>query len=171
MHPLRRQLRRLGVHLVNVLQRHLLGDDGVSIVLRLKLLGLLGVRAGAGCKILGGSEFLGGKLTLGDKVFINRSCYFDFSGRITLQDGAEVGHGVTLITAYHAIGTAEKRAGPITPRDIVIGKGAWIGANATIMPGVTIGEGAVVGAAACVTKDVPANTVVAGVPARIMKQL
>ncbi len=171
MSPLRRQLRRIGVHLVNLLQRHLLGDDGLSVLLRLKLLALLGIRAGKGCKILGGSEFLGGKLTLGDDNFINRSCYFDFSGRITLQDGAEIGHGVTLITAFHAIGTPEKRAGIITPRDIVIGKGAWIGANATILPGVTVGDGAVVGACACVTADVPPHTVVAGIPARVIKHL
>jgi acetyltransferase-like isoleucine patch superfamily enzyme len=171
MGALHKQLRRIAVHLVNLVQRYLLGDDAVSIALRMMLLRVLGVRAGRGCKILGGSVFLGGNLTMGEGVFINRECYFDFSGKVTLHDHAQVGHGVTFITAHHAIAGEEKRAGDIIPKDIIIGSGAWIGANVTILPSVTVGRGAVIAACACVTKDVPANHVVAGIPAKVIKEL
>jgi acetyltransferase-like isoleucine patch superfamily enzyme len=171
MDALHKQLRRLLVHLVNLVQRHLLGDDAVSIALRLWLLRLLGVKMGARCKILGGSQFLGGKLTMGDDVFINRECYFDFSDHITLEDGAQIGHGVTFITAHHAIGTPEKRSGEIFPKPIMVRKGVWIGANVTLLPNVTIGNGAVIAACACVTKDVAANNVAAGIPARMIREL
>jgi maltose O-acetyltransferase len=168
---LQKQLLRVLVHLVNLVQRYLLGDDAFSIAVRMGLLRVLGVKMGRGCKILGGSQFLGGRLTMGDDVFINRECYFDFSADITLHDGAQIGHGVTFITAHHEIGTPEKRSGAINPKPIVVGRGVWVGANVTILPNITVGNGAVVGACACVTKDVSANSVVAGVPAQIVKEL
>jgi maltose O-acetyltransferase len=171
MNAIIKELRRVLVHAVNLVQRYLLGDDTISIAIRMQLLYVLGVRYGRHCKILGGSQFLGGKLKLGDGVFINRECYFDFSGHITLGDNAAVGHGVTFITAHHEIGTPEKRSGAIQPKPIIIGKGVWIGANATILPGVTIGQGAVIAAGALVTKDVLVNSIAAGVPAKTLRQL
>ena len=68
-------------------------------------------------------------------------------------------------------GIAPDKRGITFPLPIVIGKNVWIGANAMIVPGVTVGDNAIIGAGAVVTKDVPANAVVAGVPAKVMKMV
>ena len=84
---------------------------------------------------------------------------------ITIGDGTLIGHGSTLTTLNHAI-DPDRRADMI-PAPVVIGRKVWLGAAVTVVPGVTIGDGAIVGAGAVVTKDVPANAVVAGVPAKL----
>lgn len=106
----------------------------------------------------------GKNIHIGRNVFINSGCHFQDQGGITLGDGVLIGHNVVLATINHDLDPANKRRnhhGPIAIRD-----NAWIGSNATILPGVTIGEWAVVAAGAVVTKDVPAYTVVGGVPAK-----
>jgi acetyltransferase-like isoleucine patch superfamily enzyme len=109
----------------------------------------------------------GKNLTLGAGVFVNMGCTFQDAGGITIGDGTLVGHGSTLTTLNHAV-DPDRRA-DMVPAPIVIGRRAWLGANVTVVPGVTIGDGAVVGAGAVVTKDVPADTIVAGVPARVVR--
>jgi acetyltransferase-like isoleucine patch superfamily enzyme len=109
------------------------------------------------------SEF-GKNLTLGRDVFINLGCRFQDTGGITIGDGTLIGHGTTLTTLNHSV-DPDRRA-DMTPAPIVIGAKAWLGAAVTVVPGVTIGDGAIVGAGAVVTHDVPANTIVAGVPAK-----
>ncbi|MGH0052523.1 MAG: DapH/DapD/GlmU-related protein [Sphaerochaetaceae bacterium] len=111
----------------------------------------------------------GKNITLGKNVFINAGCKFQDQGGISIGDGALIGHNVVLATLNHDL-TPERRSS-LHPAPIVLGRNAWIGSNATILPGVTIGDGAVVAAGAVVTKDVPANTVVSGVPARIVKEI
>ncbi|WP_298459816.1 sugar O-acetyltransferase [uncultured Cellulomonas sp.] len=106
----------------------------------------------------------GKSLTFGKDVFINMGCRFQDTGGITIGDGTLIGHGSTLVTLNHAVDPA--RRADIVPAPIVIGRQVWLGAAVTVVPGVTIGHGAIVGAGAVVTKDVPANTIVAGVPAR-----
>ena len=112
------------------------------------------------------SEF-GKNLTLGKDVFINMGCRFQDTGGITIGDGSLIGHGSTLTTLDHAI-DPDRRA-DMRPAPIVIGRKVWLGAGVTVVPGVTIGDGAIVGAGAVVTKDVPANAIVAGVPARVLR--
>ncbi|GAA4121148.1 sugar O-acetyltransferase [Knoellia locipacati] len=112
------------------------------------------------------SEF-GKNLTLGKDVFINIGCRFQDTGGITIGDGSLIGHGSTLTTLNHAV-DPDRRA-DMVPAPIVIGRKVWLGAAVTVVPGVTIGDGAIVGAGAVVTKDVPANAIVAGVPARIIR--
>ncbi|WP_209345057.1 sugar O-acetyltransferase [Flavonifractor sp. AGMB03687] len=111
----------------------------------------------------------GKNITIGKNVFLNMGCKFQDQGGIFIDDGALIGHNVVLATLNHAM-DPEDRATMI-PAPIHIGKRVWIGANATVLPGVTIGDGAIVAAGAVVTKDVPENTVVGGVPARVMRKI
>ena len=108
-------------------------------------------------------------ITIGKRVFINHACSFLDMGGITLEDDVLIGPKVNLITENHPIDPTDRRA--LICKPIVIKRNAWIGAAATILPGVTIGENAVVAAGAVVSKDVPANTVVGGVPARHLKNI
>lgn len=109
----------------------------------------------------------GKNLTLGDDVFINMGCTFQDTAGITIGDGTLIGHHTTVTTLNHAIDPA--RRADMLPAPVVIGRKVWLGAGVTVVPGVTIGDGAIVGAGAVVTKDVPANTIVAGVPARLIR--
>ncbi len=111
----------------------------------------------------------GKNITIGKNVFINSGCKFQDQGGIAIGDGALIGHNVVLATLNHDL-APEKRSA-MHPAPIVIGKNVWIGSNATILPGVTIGEGAIVAAGAVVTKDVLANTIVGGVPAKLIKKI
>ena len=111
----------------------------------------------------------GKNITIGDHVFINAGCKFQDQGGIYIDDGALIGHGVVLATLNHDM-APEKRQ-QLHPAPIHIGKGVWIGANATVCSGVTIGDHAVVAAGAVVVKDVPADTIVGGVPAKIIKKI
>lgn len=112
------------------------------------------------------SEF-GKNLVLGRDVFINMGCRFQDTGGITIGDGSLIGHGSTLTTLNHADDPA--RRADMLPAPVTIGRRVWLGAGVTVVPGVTIGDGAIVGAGSVVTKDVPADTIVAGVPARVIR--
>ncbi|UOQ52212.1 sugar O-acetyltransferase [Hymenobacter cellulosivorans] len=111
----------------------------------------------------------GHNIRIGKNVFVNHACTFMDRGGITLEDNVLVGPKVNLITTNHPTEPGQRRSTISLP--IVLRHGAWIGANVTVMPGVTIGENAIVGAGAVVTKDVAPNTIVAGVPARVVKHL
>ena len=111
----------------------------------------------------------GKNITIGKNVFINSDCKFQDQGGITIDDGALIGHGVVLATLNHDMDTAKRQQ--LHPAPIHIGKCVWIGANATITGGVTIGDNSIVAAGAVVTKDVPANVVVGGVPAKFIKKI
>ena len=110
----------------------------------------------------------GANLKIGKQVFINSGAMFTDLSRIELEDKVLVGPSVTIISVNHPL-APEKRHG-IELKAVLIKENAWLGANATILPGVTVGENAVVAAGAVVSKDVPANTVVAGVPAKVIKK-
>ena len=109
----------------------------------------------------------GKNITIGKDVFINSGCHFQDQGGIEIGDGALIGHNVVLATINHDLNPKENRKNHYAP--IKIGAHVWIGSNATILPGVTIGDHAVVAAGAVVTRDVPALTVVGGVPAKVLK--
>lgn len=108
-------------------------------------------------------------INLGKNVIINHACSFLDLGGITIEDDVMIGPRVNITSESHPVEIAERKT--LVPSKVVIKRNAWIGAAATIMPGVTIGENSVVAAGAVVTKDVPAKTVVAGVPAKEIKEL
>lgn len=111
----------------------------------------------------------GKNIHIGKNVFINMGCKFQDQGGIFIEDGALIGHNVVLATLNHA--ASPKDRGSMIPAPIRIGKNVWVGANAVILPGVTIGDGAIVAAGAVVNRDVPENTVVGGVPAKVIRTI
>ena len=111
----------------------------------------------------------GKNIKIGKDVFVNSGCCFQDQGGVTLGDGCLVGHNVVFATLDHD--KRPGRRGDMTAAPIVVGKDVWIGAHATILKGVTIGDGAIIAAGAVVTRDVPPNTIAAGVPARIVKTI
>ena len=111
----------------------------------------------------------GKNIHIGNNVFINAGCKFQDQGGIYIGDGALIGHGVVLATLDHDLDPAKRQQ--LHPAPIRIGKGVWIGANATVCKGVTIGDNAIVAAGAVVTGDVPDNVIVGGVPAKVIKQI
>ena len=110
----------------------------------------------------------GNRVTFGKNVFINHSAILSASGGIEFQDGVSVAPGVRIATINHDF---NNRHTIYTYGKVTIKKNVWIGMGAMICPGVTIGENSVVAAGAVVTKDVPDNVVVGGVPAKIIKTL
>src|SRR5687767_5261763 len=106
---------------------------------------------------------------IGKNVFINFDCVFLDFGGITIEDGVFIAPKVSLLTEGHPLSPENRHSLTVGP--IHIKRNAWIGANATVTQGVTIGENAVVAAGAVVTKDVPDNAVVGGIPAKIIKTL
>lgn len=111
----------------------------------------------------------GHNIRLGRNVFINACCHFQDHGGVTIGDGCQIGHGVVFATLDHLLDPARRQT--TCPAPIRLGRNVWVGSNATILRGVTIGDNAVVAAGAVVTKDVPADTIVGGVPARPLRRL
>ncbi|MEN9569335.1 MAG: hypothetical protein RL172_566 [Bacteroidota bacterium] len=109
----------------------------------------------------------GKHINIGKNVFINHACSFLDLGSITIEDDVLIGPKVNLITENHPINPTQRKS--LVLNSILIKRNAWIGAGATILPGVTVGENAIVAAGSVVNKDVPDNTIVGGVPAKILK--
>ncbi len=108
-------------------------------------------------------------LTIGKRVFINHACSFLDMGGITIEDDVLIGPKVNLVTENHPLNPNDRKT--LLCQPIVIKRNVWIGAAATILPGVTIGENSIVAAGAVVCKDVAANTIVGGVPATFIKNI
>jgi acetyltransferase-like isoleucine patch superfamily enzyme len=111
----------------------------------------------------------GQHIRIGKNVFINHACSFLDMGGITIEDDVLIGPRVNLITENHPIDPARRKQ--LDLKSILIKRNAWIGAGATILPGVTVGENAIVAAGAVVNKDVPANTIAGGVPAKFIRTI
>jgi len=111
----------------------------------------------------------GKNIRIGKKVFINSGCRFQDQGGIIIGDESLIGHNVVLATINHDLNPNNR--GTMTLKPIVLKKRTWIGSNSTILPGITVGENSVVAAGSVVTKDVPANTIVAGNPAKFISNV
>lgn len=108
---------------------------------------------------------------LGARVFINWGFVSLDVGKVTIGDDVQIGPNVQLLTATHPIEPEPRRAKWEGSKPITIGKNVWLGGGVIVCPGVTIGENTVVGAGAVVTRDLPANVVAVGNPARVIRQI
>jgi len=109
------------------------------------------------------SDF-GKNLHIGKDVFINACCHFQDHGGVTIGDGCQIGHNVVFATLDHGLSPTDRKT--TYPAPITLGRNVWVGSGAVILRGVTIGDNAVIAAGAVVTRDVEADTVAGGVPAR-----
>ena len=117
--------------------------------------------------IYGGDHLLD-KLSIGRDTVVNIGCVFELNDRVTVGERVSIGHEVYFLTTSHHMGGRRRRAGRLVVAPITVGDGAWIGARATVLPGVTIGAGSVVSAGSVVQQDVVPNSLVGGVPARVI---
>ncbi|MCV2485057.1 sugar O-acetyltransferase [Flavobacterium sp. SH_e] len=106
---------------------------------------------------------------IGKNVFINFDCTFLDLGGITIEDNVLIAPRVNIISEGHPISSQTRKS--LVPGAVRIKKNAWIGTAATILSGVTVGENSIVAAGAVVAKDVPDNTIVGGIPAKIIKAI
>jgi maltose O-acetyltransferase len=144
--------------------------------LRARLLALAGFSIGTGTVFWGMPAFSGAgniyaRLKIGEQCWLSVGCFIDLAGNITLEDRVTFGPEVMILTGSHSIHDQHRRSGELRVNPVTIGRGAWLGARCTVLPGVSIGQGAVIGAGALVNKDIPPNTMAAGVPAVVIREL
>ena len=108
-------------------------------------------------------------VSFGRDCFLNFGCTLLALGGITIGDGAFIGPHCVLATEYHPEDPVHRHE--LLTKPIAIGRNAWLGANVTVLAGVTVGDNAIVAASSVVTKDVPPDTVVAGVPAKVVRMI
>jgi acetyltransferase-like isoleucine patch superfamily enzyme len=109
----------------------------------------------------------GRHIRIGKNVFINHACTFLDLGGISVEDDVQIGPKVNLITENHPVEPSERKL--LNLKSILLKRNVWVGAGATILPGVTVGENSIVAAGAVVNKDVAPNTIVGGIPAKVIK--
>jgi maltose O-acetyltransferase len=166
---IRQDIERGAFHiLVNVV----LGSSLLPRIVRSAAFRALGMDMPILVYIRPGVTFKTMRVTLGPRAMINTGVQFDNRARVTLGANVAVGCDVLFLTDSHEVGSAERRCGGADVlQPIFVGDGAWIGARATIMPGVTIGDGAVVAAGSVVVRDCEPNCIYAGVPAQIIRKI
>lgn len=134
------------------------------------LLKFAGFRIGERTKIVG-PVFITGDLTVGEDCWIGCDLKVHGNGHVVIGKNCDLAPDISFLTGSHKIGSHERRAGEGFNSDITVGDGCWIGAGAGIMPGVQIGDGCIVAAHACVTENVPNDTLTGGVPSRVIRKL
>lgn len=144
--------------------------------LRALLYRMAGFRIGADSKFLDRATFDAlcnpySNLAIGRRSQVGIGCHFSLNAPVTIGDDVIFGHYVRIITDTHLVGPSRRRCGERVPLPVTIEDGAWLASNTTVLPGVTIGRGSIVYCGAVVTCSVPPNSVVAGVPARVLRQL
>jgi maltose O-acetyltransferase len=159
-------------HFVNLLL--LLLPPTRLFAVRRALLKFGNVEVGAGVCVSGHGWIYGrGRLCFGDETWLSPGVriYTHEEAEIVIGARCDIGHEVSFITGSHEIGAALRRAGKGTAGAIRVGDGCWIGARSVILGGVTVGAGSVVAAGSVVTADIPGNSFVAGVPAKLKRRL
>ena len=138
--------------------------------LKRKLLRSVGFEIGEGTRIAG-PLFCTGTLKIGKDCWIGRDLRVEGNGSVEIGDRCDIAPSVMFLTGGHAIGDASRRAGKGEHYRICVGDGVWIGARATLARNITVGNSSVVAACAYVGKDVPRDSLVGGVPARVIREL
>ncbi|MFM7319960.1 MAG: acyltransferase [Armatimonadota bacterium] len=141
-------------------------------VFRTRLLRRAGISIGPATVFLGPVRIWGGApLTVGAECTINGPVAINCDAAVTIGDRVHIGNDVAIITVGHDIGPHAHRCGTVTSSPVTIENGCWIAAGAMLLPGVTVGAGSVVAAGAVVAKDVPPDSLVGGVPAKVLRTL
>ena len=135
-----------------------------------KLLNSIGYEIGEDTKIVGPIE-CSGTLKIGKNCWIGKNLKVNGNGIVTIGDNCDIGPEVTFQTGGHEIGDPQRRAGYGFNCTQTVGKGVWIGGRATILNNINIGDSSIIAGCACVIKDVEKNTIVGGVPARVIRSL
>lgn len=143
---------------------------------RTKLLRQAGVQIGARSLVQGPLHITGEgnpcrEISIGEYTMISGTLHLDIGAPIRIGSRVRIGHDVSLITVDHDVGPEEMRSGKRKFGPIEIGDGAWLASRVVVLPGVRVGAGAIVAAGSLVTRDVPANALVVGVPARVVRDL
>ena len=162
-------LRLLRRHLGLFLVRHSYSRSAVTRSFKIAGMHFSGREICSGCYVDAPD-----KVFVGEGSFINHNCVFhtsDANVRIIIGKNCDIAPEVMFMCTSHEIGNHSHRAGKLLHDDIIIGDGVWIGTRALILPGVKIGDGAIVAAGALVNKDVAADSMVAGIPAKPIRVL
>ena len=146
------------------------GTSQFACNMKRKLLRGIDCQVGDGTTIVGPIECKG-SITIGCNCWIGKNCKINVNGTVRIGDNCDLGPEVTFQTGGHTIGDRFRRAGQGEIYHQVIGSGTWIGGRSTICNNSVVGEGCVVAACACVVHDIPDNTLVGGVPAKVIRSL
>ena len=135
-----------------------------------------GLQLGARARVMGPLYFTGTGdfrelVSIGDDTYITGPLRIDLDARVDIGKRVRIGHDVLLLTVDHEIGPSAARCASNVTGPIRIGDGAWLSSRCVVLPGISIGAGAIVAAGAVVTHDVPPDTLVGGVPARVIREL
>ena len=152
--------------------------DFFSGVIRARIYRLAGIKIGAGSFIMGNLELLGVQkdfyrnLEVGSDVLISNHVTINLDEKVIVGDNVTLSPFVRIYTSTHKVGPSSRRClhGEIV-KPVIIEKGSWVALGATILPGVRIGYGSIVAAGAVITRDIPPNSFVAGVPGKVIKNL
>ncbi|QRV01733.1 sugar O-acetyltransferase [Arcanobacterium phocisimile] len=109
--------------------------------------------------------------SIGARTFVNYDCIFLDVAPITIGENCQIAPRVQLLTAWHPLEPTLRSEGWEGGSPIVVGNNVWLGAGVMVLPGVRIGDNSIIGAGSVVTKDIPANTIAVGSPARVVKEL
>lgn len=159
--------RSVNLFLVNHI---FVGTKPFSCKMKRVLLGGIGCSIGEGTTVVGPIECKG-NIIVGKNCWIGKNCKVNGNGTVIIGDNCDLGPEVTFQTGGHAIGDRIRRAGQGESYHQVVGNGTWIGGRSTICNNTKIGEGCIVAGCACVVKDVEENTLVGGIPAKIIRKL
>lgn len=155
-----------------LLARNLACSDLMPDRYRAGALRRLGVSIGSNTQIYGGARLRSASISFGDDALLTYGAFYDGGASVVVGDRTWIGPRVSLITQMHEIGSADRRCSPDSiVRPIRIASGCWLGANVTVLPGVTIGRGCVIAAGAVVVRDTRPDGLYAGVPARRVRDL